>query len=218
MTELQTLQKITIFIIPLIFAITVHEAAHGYVAYRYGDPTAKIQGRLSLNPIHHIDLLGTVIIPGILLLSGNFIFGWAKPVPVQWHCLRKPRLHMAFVALAGPLANLAMALGWALMTKLGIELLPKTAPYTIGFITLSSTGILINLVLMIFNLIPIPPLDGSRVLASLLPPPSARWLHSIEPLGLLILIGLMFTGILTHLITPLISNLLHLIYLLFRLI
>src|SRR5579864_2279044 len=157
-------QKLILWIIPLIFAITVHETAHGWIAFRCGDPTAKLLGRLTLNPIKHVDLIGTLIVPTLLFFLGGFIFGWAKPVPIVWKNLRHPRRDMALVAAAGPVANLGMALLWILVYKLAMSF--HSAP----FLYMGQFGVSINLVLMLLNLLPVPPLDGSRIVTSLLSP------------------------------------------------
>lgn len=192
MDLLNTVQKIVIWAIPVIFAITVHEVAHGYVANRLGDSTAKMLGRITLNPIKHIDLIGTIVIPGLLLLMGSqFIFGWAKPVPVNWSLLRNPRRDMALVALAGPLSNLGMGLIWAILAKVGTLVTPLHFLLYMGV-----AGILINLILMILNLIPFPPLDGSRIVSSFLSPKAMQKYNLIEPYGFIVLIVLLVTGIL----------------------
>ena len=198
MGQLQSLiQLICIAAIPLIFAITVHEAAHGWVASKFGDKTASIMGRVTLNPAKHIDPFGTVILPLMMLVLGGFIFGWAKPVPIAWQNLRNPRRDMAFVALAGPGANLVMAFFWAILAKCShlIFINPHmhaTLHSTALFIHLTSRfGIMINCVLLIINLIPIPPLDGSRVIASLLPPDLAKKYNRLEYYGLWIFLGLL---------------------------
>ncbi len=191
--------------IPMIFAITVHEVAHGWVALHLGDPTAKYAGRLTLNPIKHVDPLGTIIVPFVMVVasSGMWAFGWAKPVPVAFHNLRNPRRDMILVAAAGPAVNLAMALGWAL-------LLSQRIAFDLGLdlgsdwiVQMSLFGVVINVLLAVFNMLPIPPLDGGRVLAGLLPPQFARALQYVEPFGFLILIALMFTGVLWTLVDPL---------------
>src|SRR3989338_5253244 len=174
------IQIICIAAIQLIFAITLHEAAHGWIASKLGDQTASIQGRVSLNPIRHIDLFGTIILPLMMLTLGGFIFGWAKPVPIAYQNLRNPRRDMALVALAGPCANLLMAIFWAITAKLShlIFIHPHTQEMLRSialFIHLTSRfGIMINCVLLMINLIPIPPLDGSRVISSILSPHLAR--------------------------------------------
>lgn len=199
MSNLHSLiQLICIAAIPLIFAVTLHEAAHGWVASKFGDKTASIQGRVSLNPLRHIDPFGTIILPLMMLTLGGFIFGWAKPVPIAWQHLRNPRRDMAFVALAGPGANLAMAILWGIIAKLSHlvfinpqmhEVLRSTAL----FIHLTSRfGIMINCVLLIINLIPIPPLDGSRVVSSILSPHLARKYERIEPYGIWIFLAFIF--------------------------
>lgn len=190
------IQLICIAAIPLIFAITLHEAAHGFVASKLGDQTASIMGRVSLNPLRHIDPFGTVILPLLMLAMGGFIFGWAKPVPIAYQNLRNPRRDMALVGIAGPAANLLMAILWAILAKLSHlafqnPALHETWRSTALFLHLTSRfGIMINCVLLIINLIPIPPLDGSRVIASLLPPTMARKYDRLEFYGIWIFLGL----------------------------
>ena len=193
MNELSTLQQVMIWVLPVLFAITVHEVAHGWVAFKCGDDTAHQLGRITLNPIKHIDLFGTVILPSILLLTTGFMFGWAKPVPVNFNRLRQPRRDMALVALAGPGANLLMAIFWMIVAKIG-WLTVDSFSFTLFLIYLGSAGIFINIVLMLLNLLPILPLDGGRVLSSILPPTWASYFGKTEMLGLPILIILLFTG------------------------
>lgn len=190
--------------IPLIFAITVHEVAHGWVALQFGDPTAKYAGRLTLNPIKHVDPLGTIIVPFVLVVvsSGAWAFGWAKPVPVAFHNLRNPRRDMILVAAAGPAVNLVMALGWALLLSQRLAFDPGLDLQDDWIVRMSLFGVVINVLLAVFNMLPIPPLDGGRVLAGLLPPQLARGLQIVEPFGFLILIALMFTGVLWVLVDP----------------
>jgi Zn-dependent protease len=200
MDELSLVQKIAVWALPVLFAITVHEAAHGWVAYKFGDPTAKELGRLSFNPIRHIDPIGTLLIPGImLLLPVGMIFGWAKPVPVNPLRLKKPRRDMGLVAIAGPGVNLLMAIFWALIYRAGESFDLEYLSY-VGF-----AGVFINLVLMALNLLPILPLDGGRVLHSLLPPKLAEPYARSEPFGLFILLGLIFAHLLDDLIFPIIN-------------
>lgn len=195
------IQKVAIAIIPLLFAITLHEAAHGWVANKFGDKTALMLGRVSLNPFRHIDLFGTIILPIFMLLVGGFIFGWAKPVPINWRNLHNPRRDMAFVAIAGPLANLLMAIFWAIIAKLnllffgggGLNQTLRTIALFIHFTSLF--GISINVFLMILNLIPIPPLDGSRIISSLLPPNLAASYEKIEPYGVWIVLALLIFSV-----------------------
>ncbi len=199
-----TIQAITILALPVIFAITLHEAAHGYAAKHFGDSTAWQLGRVSLNPLHHIDLMGTIIMPlGIFLVSGgSFLFGYAKPVPVNFGRLRHPKRDMFWVAAAGPAANLFMACFWALMFKFSWAL-PQF--FSTPLARMAEAGITINCVLMVLNLLPLPPLDGGRIAVSLLPYPLARSFAQIEPWGFPILLVLMFTGILGAILTPLVS-------------
>lgn len=201
MDELTTLQKVTVWILPVLFAITVHEVAHGWAASRLGDNTAKNLGRITLNPIHHIDIIGTVILPVVLLVLGGFILGWAKPVPVNFQQLKRPRRDMALVALAGPAANLLMAILWAIVARIGWVASGSFAP-AIFLVYVGDAGIFINCILMVLNLLPILPLDGGRILHSLLPPALATSFGRLEPYGLLILIILLVTNLLNYLLFP----------------
>ena len=211
-------QTVAIYAIPVLFAITLHEAAHGYVARHFGDMTAHAQGRISLNPLRHIDLVGTIIVPIVILTFSKYLFGWAKPVPVNYSALRKPRQHMAWVAAAGPAANLVMAVIWVVLLRIGIALSNRAdawtevaslqgtaglvevvmrhgagaAEYLIG---ISAAGVLVNLVLMLLNLLPIPPLDGGRILTSLLPVRAAGRFAKLEPFGLPLLLLLLFVPV-----------------------
>ena len=195
MNQLTLMQRIVVWILPVIFAITVHEVAHGWIAKKYGDNTASAQGRLTLNPIKHIDLVGTILLPGLLLLTGTgFIFGWAKPVPVDARNFKNPRKDMAIVALAGPISNLLMALAWALLARIGV--LIGVEFISLPFIYTGIAGISINLVLALINLLPIPPLDGSRVLTGILPNYWAWKYNQLERYGFIILLILLYTKIL----------------------
>jgi len=200
-------QTIAIYALPVLFAITLHEAAHGYVARHFGDLTAYAQGRISLNPLRHIDPVGTILVPGaILVLStlsgvGAFLFGWAKPVPVNFSALRKPRQHMAWVAAAGPGANLVMTLAWAVLYHVA-PLLPEFFEVPLGQMSLA--GIRVNLVLMFLNLLPILPLDGGRIVASLLPGRAAWQYAKLEPWGLPVIVLLLVTGTLGTVLRPLV--------------
>jgi len=201
----QLVQTLAIYALPVLFAITLHEAAHGYVARHFGDMTAHAQGRISLNPARHIDLIGTIVVPLVILfLSGyKFLFGWAKPVPVNYSALRKPRQHMAWVAAAGPAANLAQALVWAALLKLAV-----ITPYNLFSVPLrlmAEAGIVVNLVFMFLNLLPILPLDGGRIVASLLPSRAAWQYARLEPLGLPLLVILLLTNVLSVVLEPLVG-------------
>jgi len=198
-------QTIAIYALPVLFAITLHEAAHGYVARYFGDMTAHAQGRISLNPGRHIDLVGTIIVPLVILfLSGyKFLFGWAKPVPVNYSALRKPRQHMAWVAAAGPGANLLQALIWAGALKLAVAA-PENM-FSVPLRLMSEAGIVVNLVFMFLNLLPILPLDGGRILASLLPSRAAWQYARLEPLGLPLLVILLLTNVLSVVLEPLVG-------------
>ena len=204
----QILWTMAVFVPPLIFAITVHETAHGWVAKQLGDPTADREGRLTLNPIKHVDPIGTLAVPlGLFIVSlGQVTFGWAKPVPVDYSNLRSPRRDMALVAAAGPASNLLMATGWSLMILAQLYLLPVEGTVGEWIFETIHFGIWINVVLALMNAVPIPPLDGSRVLAAILPPRAAAVLDKIEPFGIFIIIGLIgvlwYTGQLGPLIEP----------------
>jgi Zn-dependent protease len=219
--EFNLVQAVAIYAIPVIFAITLHEAAHGYVARHFGDLTAWRLGRVSLNPLRHIDLVGTIAVPlAILAVSklvggGAFLFGWAKPVPVNYHALRRPKRDMLWVAAAGPGANLAMALGWALLLKAAF-LLPQ-GYFTMPLALISEAGITVNIVLMVLNLLPILPLDGGRIAVSLLPERAAAIYSRSEPLGFPILLVLLFTNVLGAMLYPMVNASIGLIETLFQL-
>jgi Zn-dependent protease len=210
-------ERIALYAIPMIFAITLHEAAHGYVAKYFGDYTAYQAGRISLNPINHIDPIGTILIPITLVVvtAGQFVFGWAKPVPVNFGNLRDPKRDMLWVAAAGPGANLFMALCWALALKL-VLLLPANY-FSYPLQKMAEGGVLLNLGLMVLNLIPIPPLDGGRIAVSLLPNRLAYRFAMIEPYGLIIIVLLLATQVLGAVIWPLVILCRTLVYALFGL-
>lgn len=193
----QIIQGISVYGIPVLFAITVHEAAHGYAARYFGDPTAELMGRITLNPLKHIDLIGTVIVPMGLYLAtaGAFMFGYAKPVPVDFGNLRNPKSDMIWVALAGPAVNLAQALGWGILFYIF-----SSAPNESQFIEqVCKAGILVNVVMFVFNLFPLPPMDGGRILVGLLPMGAARTVARIEPYGFFIVLALLLAGIISAL-------------------
>ena len=180
------IQTVALAAIPVLFAITLHEAAHGYAARHFGDMTAYQQGRISLNPLHHIDPVGTILLPLLTLFVGGILFGWAKPVPVNFSALRRPKQDMLWVALAGPASNLVMALMWGALIK--VALMNPDNYFAQPLIGMSQIGVTINAVLMVLNLIPLPPLDGGRIAISLLPHRQAFKLAKVEPYGILILI------------------------------
>lgn len=205
----QLIQTIAIAAIPILFAITLHEAAHGYVARHFGDMTAYQQGRISLNPIRHIDPVGTILLPLLTLWMGGILFGWAKPVPVNFAALNRPKQDMLWVALAGPLANLFMALLWAALAKLAL-ILPANY-FAEPLLGMAQIGIKINIVLMVLNLLPLPPLDGGRMAVSLLPNRQASILARIEPYGMFILIFLAVSPVLSWILGPPVIGLIQLI-------
>ncbi len=192
------MQAIAVYAIPVLFAITVHEASHGYVARMFGDNTAYVLGRVTLNPVKHIDPIGTIAVPlGMVILTG-FMFGWAKPVPVDWGSLRRPKRDMIWVAAAGPAVNLVMAIIWAII----LRVLQGVGVEERFFFEVARAGIQVNLVFMALNLLPIPPLDGGRIVSGLLPHKLSHAYSRVEPFGLFIIIGLMFTGALNFLLQP----------------
>ena len=202
------IQGIAIYALPVIFAITLHEAAHGYVAKHYGDLTAYAQGRVTLNPLKHIDLMGTIIVPlGLYVLStafgSGFLFGWAKPVPVNFANLRRPKRDMLWVAAAGPGANLLMAFLWAFIIKLSLAM--PESDLAMPMMLMGQAGITINAILLVLNLLPLPPLDGGRIAVSLLPHRIAYRFSQIEPYGFMIILVLLFTGVLGAVILPFIK-------------
>ena len=199
------LQTIVLWAVPVVFAITLHEAAHGYAAKRFGDRTAELAGRITLNPLRHVDPIGTILVPGMLLLMAKyggppFVFGWAKPVPVNFGNLRHPKRDMLWVAAAGPGVNLAMAVFWALVLKLSVT---AGVLESVHLAAMANIGIGVNLVLMALNLLPVPPLDGGRIAVSLLPIRASRAWARIEPYGLFIILGLLAFGLLDDLMGPL---------------
>lgn len=212
MEQLTTIQSIAVWILPVIFAITVHEVAHGYVAYLLGDKTAKVLGRLSFNPVKHIDLLGTIIVPIALLLLGGIVVGWAKPVPINSRYLKKPKRDLALIAVAGPSANLLMLLFWGAIAKIGMLLVHAfNAYWAEGIMYMGIAGININLILLLINLLPIPPLDGGHVISGLLPKKIARRFERIAPFGFFLILFLVAVGAIGFLLGPILTYLLGLV-------
>ena len=194
-------QTLLIYIIPLLFAITLHEAAHGWAASKLGDHTARMMGRVTLNPVKHIDPVGTILVPLLLvIMSVGFIFGWAKPVPINFRALKSQKSGMILVALAGPGANFLMAIGWVIIAIFSINL---NQPI---FLKMAGIGIFFNILLAVFNLLPIPPLDGSRVISALLPGPLAYKYGQFEQYGFLILLGLMYIGGFQLVVLPIVNQ------------
>lgn len=194
--------KILLWVLPVFFAITVHEIAHGWVASYFGDQTARLKGRLSLNPFRHIDCVGSLLVPSILLTFSGMVFGWAKPVPVNIACLNDPKRHMGMVAVAGPAANFVMSMCWAFIMKFGLWISLSLPLVGSVLIYMGAAGILINTALMMLNLFPLPPLDGGRMLAALLPARQASWLLKLERWGLLILVLLLLSGAASEILWP----------------
>ncbi len=201
--DVSIVQKITVYAIPLILAITMHEAAHAYAARYFGDSTAYMLGRMTLNPFKHIDPIWTILVPIVTLLVSPFVFGAAKPVPVNFAALRNPKRDMIWVAAAGPLANLAMMVGWAVVGKIAITM--GASEPTFFMASVAEAGIFVNALLMVFNLFPLLPLDGGRILTGLLPPRMAYTFSRTEPYGMLILIALIVTGVMGRFMWPLID-------------
>jgi Zn-dependent protease len=204
-----SLETLVLWGVPVVLAITLHEAAHGYVAKLFGDRTAEMLGRVTLNPVKHVDLVGTILVPGLMvLLKVPFVFGWAKPVPVNFGNLRNPKRDMIWVAGAGPASNFVQAFAWAIVL---MALASGGVARSAGLAQMAQAGVTVNLVLMALNLLPIPPLDGGRVLTGLLPGPAANALARVEPYGLFVILGLLATGLLDNLMRPLIVGAQHLI-------
>ncbi|MBL8446940.1 MAG: site-2 protease family protein [Zoogloeaceae bacterium] len=203
------ISTLAIWALPVLLAITLHEAAHGYVARHFGDPTAEMAGRISLNPLRHIDPVGTVLVPGLILAisslfgTSGMLFGWAKPVPVSFGRLRNPKADMLWVAAAGPFANLVMALMWAFLMRVALGMTENA--YTVPMLRMADAGLQINGILLLLNLLPIPPLDGGRIAVSLLPNSLAWKFAKLEPYGFPILLVLLFTGILGAILGPLLA-------------
>ncbi|ROH88614.1 site-2 protease family protein [Pseudomethylobacillus aquaticus] len=200
--EFTLLQKISIYALPVIFAITVHEAAHGYAARYFGDMTAAAAGRITLNPLKHIDPIGTLLVPAFTMLAGGILFGWAKPVPVDFSRLHNPKRDMLWVAAAGPASNLVMAVLWAI----ALSFSANAGQFAVPLAYMAQAGIMINIVLMVLNLLPLPPLDGGRIAVSLLPHHLAVKFAELERYGFIILIVLLFTGILSQIMQPFIAG------------
>jgi Zn-dependent protease len=206
MSTLNTIQLLAVLVLPVLFAITAHEAAHGWVASLLGDKTASMLGRVTLNPLKHIDPVGTIVVPLVTFLLTGFLFGWAKPVPINGRNLRRPRRDMALVAVAGPGANLVMGVLWGLAVQLGLGLWHTSQWIALPLVYMGAAGVLINVILMALNLFPLLPLDGGRVLNALLPPAWSARFSQLEPYGLILLVLLLITGILGGVLNPVIQS------------
>jgi len=206
MNALNSIQLLAVIALPVLFAITAHEAAHGWMANRLGDGTARMLGRVTLNPLRHIDLVGTLIVPLITFLVTGFLFGWAKPVPINGRNLRRERRDLALVALAGPGANLLMGVLWGLTANLGLAFLDTSRWFALPLVYMGATGVFINVLLMVLNLFPLIPLDGGRMFNALLPPAWSAGFLRLEPYGLILLLVLLVTGLLGSLLLPIIEG------------
>jgi Zn-dependent protease len=206
MNALNNVQLLAVLLLPVLFAITVHEAAHGWVASLLGDKTAKMLGRVTLNPLRHIDPVGTIVVPLVTFFLTGFLFGWAKPVPINGRNLHHPRRDMALVALAGPGANLLMGVLWGLVVQLGLALWNSSQWVALPLVYMGAAGVLINVILMALNLFPLLPLDGGRVLNALLPPRWSATFSRLEPYGLILLVALLVTGVLGGVLNPVIQG------------
>lgn len=207
---------IAVWAVPILFAITLHEAAHGWVAEKLGDPTARKQGRITANPIRHIDPVGTVVVPLFLAMVSPFVMGWAKPVPVEPRYFKSPLLDMALVAVAGPLSNFVMACVWA-MSIVAISASFEYSHTKTFLMTMANNGIIINVVLMVLNLLPIPPLDGGRVVAGVLPRPLLIPYLQLERFGMIIILLLLVSGLLGKMLWPMVQNFVNMINMIFGL-
>ena len=200
--QLTTIQLIAIWILPVLLAVSLHEAAHAWMADRKGDSTARMLGRLTFNPFKHIDPIGTILVPTVMILLTGFAFGWAKPVPVDVRNLRNPKKDMMWVALAGPASNFIMAFMWAVFLYLSVLFHDSRSLLSLFLLYMPVAGIFINVILGVLNLLPIPPLDGGRIMVGLLPPRASLQYSKIEPYGFFIIIGLLVTGLLSYIIFP----------------
>ncbi|MDX2505680.1 MAG: site-2 protease family protein [Gammaproteobacteria bacterium] len=199
-----TIQKISIWILPVLLAVSLHEAAHAWMADKKGDPTSRLMGRLTFNPLKHIDPIGTILVPALMITFTGFAFGWAKPVPVDARNLHNPKKDMMWVALAGPASNFIMAILWAILLHISVLFVDSRSAISMFFLLMPVAGITINVILGVLNLLPIPPLDGGRIMAGLLSPRASLKYSKIEPYGFFIIIALMLTGVLSYIIFPVI--------------
>jgi Zn-dependent protease len=203
------LLTVLVYALPVIFAITLHEAAHGYVARRFGDSTAYLQGRVTLNPVKHIDVVGTIVLPIVTLALSPFMFGWAKPVPVNFNNLREPKKDMLWVAAAGPASNLAQLVVWAIVAAIVARTVEPTGLVGVFWLSVADAGIKVNIMFALLNLLPILPLDGGRILTSLLPGRLSHAYQGTERFGLIILLVLLFSGVIGWVLTPLYRGMYH---------
>lgn len=210
--NVEFIKHLAVWTIPVLYAITLHEAAHGWTAKKLGDNTAFMLGRISTNPFKHIDPVGTVLVPILLLFLGGFIFGWAKPVPINDHSFKNPKRDLAIVAIAGPIANILMAIFWTYMIKLSFYFKGLGYEHYVILEAMGNAGMIINIVLAMFNLLPIPPLDGSKIIYSVISRRSYFFYSKLEPYGFLIIVGLIVSGILGEVLGPMIKTCYSLIY------
>jgi Zn-dependent protease len=210
--NVEFIKHLAVWTIPVLYAITMHEAAHGWVSHKLGDNTAYMLGRVSFNPFRHIDPVGTVLVPILLLFLGGFIFGWAKPVPVNDHNLKNPKRDMALVSLAGPVANIIMAIFWAFMIKLSFYLKAEGYDYYEILEAVGNAGVIINIVLGMFNLLPIPPLDGSKIAYSMMSRRIYFFYSKLEPYGFIIILGMIVSGTLNEILGPMVQTCYTIIY------
>jgi len=200
-----TIQKITIWVLPVLLAVSLHEAAHAWMADKKGDPTSRLMGRLTFNPLKHIDPIGTILVPTLMIVFTGFAFGWAKPVPVDARNLKDPKKDMMWVAMAGPASNFIMAVLWAIFLNISVMFVDSRSTMSLFFLLMPVAGITINVILGVLNLLPIPPLDGGRIMAGMLSPRASLQYSKIEPYGFFIIIAMMLTGLLSYIIFPVIA-------------